>query len=1101
MMHDDDLKPDPLWYKDAIIYELHVRAFQDSNADGMGDFKGLTSRLDYLEDLGVTTIWLLPFYPSPWRDDGYDIADYTSVHPAYGHTRDFREFLHEAHRRGLRVLTELVINHTSDQHPWFQRARKAPPDSSLRDFYVWHDTADKYRDARIIFKDFESSNWSWDPVARQYYWHRFFSHQPDLNFDNPAVHKAIFRVMDFWMKMGVDGMRLDAIPYLYEREGTSCENLEETHRFLKKLRRHVDSKFEARMLLAEANQWPEETVPYFGNGDENHMAFHFPVMPRLFMAIRMEDRFPIIDIMKQTPPIPDNCQWAIFLRNHDELTLEMVTDEERDYMYRSYASDLRARINLGIRRRLAPLLGNDRRTIELMNCLLFSLPGTPVIYYGDEIGMGDNIYLGDRNGVRTPMQWSGDRNAGFSDANPQRLYLPAIIDPEYHFGTVNVEAQQSNPNSLLWWMKRIIALRKRYKAFGRGTLEFLYPDNRKVLVFLREYEDETILVVVNLSRLVQYVDIDLARFHGHIPTELFGRIEFPAINDRPLFLTLGPHAFYWFELHPAERRQRLVVSPGEPHPAVRARTLRDLSGGAARNSFEQLLPGYIKAQRWFRSKARAIRDIDLFDIVELNVADRDAVLCIVRVEYAEGEPENYILPLIRTTAERAAKLRVAPIFELRGAREDPVVIDAAFDPAFGDFLLNAIADRQRLRGHEGEVRTTPLPLLREADRSQLQARVLAAEQSNTSIAFGDSFVLKLYRKLEEGTGLDLEMGRYLTQHGFPHAPSVAGAIEFSVDGQTATVGVLHTYARNEGDAWEYTIDSLGPFYERAAAQPDGPPLVDTSTRGLLQLSHAEAPSLARDLIGAFLEDARLLGQRTAELHNILAHANENRDFAPEDFTIFYQRSLYQSMRNLTGRVFQSLNAQRERLPDHLQADADRVLALSEKVLGRFRRLIDQRIHAVRIRCHGDYHLGQVLFTGKDFCITDFEGEPLHPLSERRLKRNPLRDVAGMIRSFHYAAFSPLTKGESGVVVRSADREVLARWATAWYGWVSGRFLSGYFETAHTDIVPATMEEIEILFDAYLLEKAIYELGYELNNRPDWLVIPVKGILDLLSGER
>ena len=1093
---DDDLKPDPLWYKDAVIYQIHVRAYHDSNADGMGDFKGLTSKLDYLEDLGVTALWLLPFYPSPWRDDGYDIADYTSVHPAYGHTRDFREFMNEAHRRGLRVITELVINHTSDQHPWFQRARKAPPGTSLRDFYVWNDTSDKYLDARIIFKDFESSNWAWDPVARQYYWHRFFSHQPDLNFENPAVHKALFRVLDFWMKMGVDGMRLDAIPYLYEEEGTNCENLPRTHDFLKLLRKHVDENFEARMLLAEANQWPEETVPYFGDGDENHMAFHFPVMPRLFMAIRMEDRFPIIDIMKQTPPIPENCQWAIFLRNHDELTLEMVTDEERDYMYRSYASDLRARINLGIRRRLAPLLGNDRRTIELMNCLLFSLPGTPVVYYGDEIGMGDNIYLGDRNGVRTPMQWSGDRNAGFSDANPQKLYLPAIIDPEYHFGTVNVEAQQSNPNSLLWWMKRIIALRKRYKAFGRGTLEFLYPDNRKVLAFLREYEDETILVVVNLSRLVQYIDLDLTRFKGSIPTELFGRIEFPIIDDRPMFLTLGPHAFYWFELQHSERRNRIRVD--QPQHAIRGSTLHDLTVGAARSTFERTLAEYMPRQRWFRSKARAIRDVSLFDVIEIDVRDCDAIICVLRVEYAEGEPENYILPLMRTSAERAKELEAEPVFELRGAQSDAIVIDAAFDPGFGKALLTAIANRQKSKGETGELQATPLPVLREIGFDNAEPRVLRAEQSNTSIAFGDRFVLKLYRKLEEGTGLDLEVGRFLTAHGFPHAPRVAGALELSVDGTHATVGVLHTYAQNEGDAWEYTIDSLGPFYERAAAQKDPPPQLDTSTHGLLALSRQEADPRASDLIGAFLEEARLLGQRTAELHNVLGSDDEVRDFAPEDFTIFYQRSLYQSMRNLTGRIFLALEKRAPQLPKHLHDDTKRILQLEEPILQRFRRLIERKINAVRIRCHGDYHLGQVLFTGKDFVITDFEGEPLHPLSERRLKRNPLRDVAGMIRSFHYAAFSPLTKGESGVVVRSADLESLGEWATAWYGWVSASFLSGYFASVDASLIPNSEDELEVLLDAYLLEKAIYELGYEMNNRPDWLRIPVKGILDLVG---
>ncbi|MFS8879362.1 maltose alpha-D-glucosyltransferase, partial [Synechococcus sp. H55.11] len=494
------LADDPLWYKDAVIYELHVRAFCDSNGDGIGDFPGLTSKLDYLQDLGVTAIWLLPFYPSPLRDDGYDIADYTNIHPNYGTLADFKVFIREAHRRGLRVITELVCNHTSDQHPWFQRARRAKPGTSARNFYVWSDTPDRYKDARIIFKDFETSNWTWDPVAQAYYWHRFYSHQPDLNFENPAVQRAVFKAMEFWLDLGVDGMRLDAIPYLYEAEGTNCENLPETHAFLKRLRKHMDEKYQGRMFLAEANQWPEDAVAYFGDGDECHMAFHFPVMPRLFMSVHLENRYPIIDIMRQTPPIPDNCQWAIFLRNHDELTLEMVTDEERDYMYRVYARDPQARINLGIRRRLAPLLGNHRRKIELMNGLLFSLPGTPVIYYGDEIGMGDNIYLGDRNGVRTPMQWSGDRNAGFSRANPQQLYLPVITDPEYHYETVNVETQSANQHSLLWWTKRLIALRKRYAAFGRGTLEFLYPENRKVLCFLRKTEDQILLAVFNLSR-------------------------------------------------------------------------------------------------------------------------------------------------------------------------------------------------------------------------------------------------------------------------------------------------------------------------------------------------------------------------------------------------------------------------------------------------------------------------------------------------------------------------------------------------------------------------------------------------------------------------
>src|SRR5437870_1097573 len=527
---------DPLWYKDAIIYELHVRTFHDSNADGIGDFRGLMEKLDYLQELGISAIWLLPFYPSPLKDDGYDIANYLDVNPNYGTLDDFRVFLDAAHERGLRVITELVINHTSDQNPWFQKSRRAPPGSPEREVYVWSDTPEKYKDARIIFKDFETSNWSWDPIAKSYYWHRFYSHQPDLNFDNPAVHEVVERVCDFWLKLGVDGLRLDAVPYLYEREGTNCENLPETHAFLKELRQYIDKKYPGRMLLAEANQWPEDAAAYFGQGDECNMAFHFPVMPRIFMAVHMEDNYPIIDILDQTPAIPESSQWALFLRNHDELTLEMVTDEDRDYMYKVYANDPQARVNLGIRRRLAPLLWNNRRKIELLKCLLFSLPGTPIMYYGDEIGMGDNIYLGDRNGVRTPMQWSADRNAGFSRANPQRLFLPVIIDPEYHYEAINVEAQQQNLHSMLWWMKRLLQLRKSFHAFGRGSIEFFHPENRKVLVFMRRLGEEMILVVANLSRFVQFAELDFSAYKGMVPIELFGRTPFPSIGELPYFL-------------------------------------------------------------------------------------------------------------------------------------------------------------------------------------------------------------------------------------------------------------------------------------------------------------------------------------------------------------------------------------------------------------------------------------------------------------------------------------------------------------------------------------------------------------------------------------
>jgi maltose alpha-D-glucosyltransferase/alpha-amylase len=538
---------DDLWYKDAIFYELHVKAFYDSNGDGIGDFRGLIEKLDYLQELGVNCIWILPFYPSPLKDDGYDVADYYGVNPDYGTLQDVKQFLKEAHRRNFRVMFDLVMNHTSDQHPWFQEAR-ADRKSPRRNYYVWSDTDQRYKDARIIFTDTERSNWTWDPVAQQYYWHRFFSHQPDLNFDSSRVRRSMFKVLRHWLDLGIDGFRTDAVPYLFEREGTNCENLPETHAYLKEVRREIDRNYQGRILLAEANQWPADVRPYFGDGDEFHMAFNFPVMPRIFMALRREDRRPIIDIIAQLPAIPDACQWCLFLRNHDELTLEMVTDEERDYMYHEYAQDPRMKINVGIRRRLAPLLDNGRRRIELLNSLLFTLPGSPIIYYGDEIGMGDNIYLGDRNGVRTPMQWSGDRNAGFSRADPARLYSSVISDPVYGYQAINVEAQLRNPSSLLNWMKRLIRIRKNYPVFARGTIEFLHPANQKVLVYIRRDEHQCVLVVNNLSRFVQPVELDLRNYNGWLPVEIIGETHFPQIGELPYFLTLGPHGFYWFRL-------------------------------------------------------------------------------------------------------------------------------------------------------------------------------------------------------------------------------------------------------------------------------------------------------------------------------------------------------------------------------------------------------------------------------------------------------------------------------------------------------------------------------------------------------------------------
>jgi maltose alpha-D-glucosyltransferase/alpha-amylase len=1098
-----------LWYRDAIIYEVHVRAFFDSNDDGIGDFAGLTQKLDYLKDLGVTTIWLLPFYPSPLLDDGYDIADYTDVHPAYGTLRDARIFIREAHRRGLRVITELVCNHTSDQHPWFQRARRARPGSAARNFYVWGDSPDRYKDVRIIFKDFESSNWSYDPVANAYYWHRFYRHQPDLNFENPRVHAAIRRAMDFWLDAGVDGLRLDAIPYLYEREGTSSENLPEGYEFLRSLRAHMDRKYTGKMLLAEANQWPEDAVAYFGNGDMCHMAFHFPVMPRLFMAIHMEDRFPIVDIIRQTPPIPDNCQWAVFLRNHDELTLEMVTDEERDYMYRVYAAEQRMRINLGIRRRLAPLLGNHRRRVELMNGLLFSLPGTPVIYYGDEIGMGDNVYLGDRNGVRTPMQWSQDRNAGFSRANPQRLYLPVIIDPEYHYETVNVEAQRQNPHSLFWWTKRLIALRKRYKAFGRGTMEFLHPDNRKVLTFMRRYEDERILVVANLSRFAQGVSLDLSEFKGFVPVEMFGRVEFPVIGDDPYFITLGPHSFYWLVLEPA----RLPLgrpgwlSDGEVPMRSVMRSWEEVFQDEEKSILVSELPAFLEGQRWFAGKGRRLRSVAVNDAIPVRHGGGVMTyLTFINVQYSEGAEQTYFLPLTYASGDEAAQ-RVkstpqAAFLRLRASRtgEEGLLFDALYDEGFLKVAMRAIVTRQRIRADGGEIVGSRTPALRllGIDESPRPV-VFRGEQTNTSVNFNDRYLLKFFRKLEAGVNPDLEIGRYLTQQEFTNAPKVAGAIEWVRTGnEPTTLAILHEFIRTEGDAWQYTIDSLRVFLDRVLAETEGSTTVPPITGAqLLGLTSEAIPPLVTELIGAYVESARRLGLRTAQLHAVLAAGEDEPGFSFEHYTPFYQRGLYQSLRNLTTNSFELLGQHVSRSKQSTGLAVE-VLRRQEEVLSRFRALLNRNLRSTRIRTHGDYHLGQVLFTGSDFMITDFEGEPARTISERRIRRSPLRDVGGMLRSFNYAVHTALReREETGLEEVTSMRA--REWGRFWQTWVSSIFLGAYLEEARTaGFLDADAEEIALLLDVYILEKAVYEIAYELNNRPEWVSVPLEGVLELLQ---
>lgn len=1101
------LDDDPLWYKDAVIYELHIKAFYDSNGDGIGDFKGLTEKLDYLKDLGITAIWLLPFYPSPLRDDGYDIADYLNVHTNYGTLRDFREFLREAHRRGMRVITELVLNHTSDQHAWFQKARRAKPGSAWRDFYVWSDTPEKYKDARIIFKDFETSNWAWDPVAKAYYWHRFYSHQPDLNYDNRQVEKAVLKVIDYWMEMGVDGMRLDAVPYIFEREGTNSENLPETYDFLKRLRTHIDTKFKNRMLLAEANQWPEDAAAYFGNGDKCHMAYHFPVMPRIFMASWMEDRFPIIDIMDQTSPIPDTCQWAMFLRNHDELTLEMVTDEERDYMYRVYARDPTARINLGIRRRLSPLLGNHRRKIELMNFLLFSLPGTPIIYYGDEIGMGDNYYLGDRNGVRTPMHWSADRNAGFSRANPQKLYLPIIIDPEYHYEAVNVENQEKNLSSLLWWMRRVIGMRKRFKAFGRGSIEFLSPENPKVLAFIRHCDDEIVLVVVNLSRFSQVVELDLSRFSGYSPEEVFSRNKFPAIKDSPYVLTLGFHDYFWFLL----RKEKEIVSieKREDIPGLSVSGSWDaVFKGKAREKLEwEILPFYLGRCRWFGGKARRMQGTKIAEIIPVENNSSATKILFLEVEYIGEASDIYLLPVSFASGNDAEKVvkenPLAVISRLKCGTVEGFIYDGVYDEGFRKTLFQLIARRQGIEGGEGEVTAYSGKIFKNNSKPNAvyleKSQVLKTEQSNTSLIYGNEFFFKLYRRLEEGMNPDLEIGRFLTEkESFPNIPLFAGAIEYRRPGSLPVVlGILQSFVPNQGDAWKYTLDSLRGYFERAVSRKGEIGVIQKAPTSILETASQEIPLLFKELIGGvYLEMTRLLGKRTGEFHLALSSDTEDPSFAPEPFSVLYQRSLYQSMQSLTKRALGLLRRNLKNLPDDLKKKAGGILGSEKKIMECFGALFKKKVSAMKIRIHGDYHLGQVLYTGNDFVIIDFEGEPARALSERRLKRSPLRDVAGMIRSFHYAAYNSIFYH---VPLKPEELQILEPLAFIWYKYIVGAFLRSYLDTVkNAPFIPKDKEELEIMLRAYLMEKAVYEIGYEMNNRSEWVKIPIRGVEDLLE---
>ena len=1214
---------DPLWYKDAIIYELHVRAFSDSNNDGIGDFRGLLSKLDYLQDLGITCIWLLPFFPSPLRDDGYDISNYTDVNPAYGTLGDFKQFLDAAHQRNMQVMIELVINHTSDQHPWFKTARLAPPGSPEREMYVWSQTDQLYKNARIIFTDTEKSNWTWDETAKAYYWHRFFSHQPDLNWDNPRVMEEVLKAMRFWLDMGVDGLRMDAIPYLVERDGTSCENLTETHHVIKAIRAAIDADYGNRLILAEANQWPADVRPYFGDGDECHMAFHFPLMPRIYMALRQEDRLPITDIMAQTPPIPDSCQWGLFLRNHDELTLEMVTDDERDYMYFAYSADPRMRINVGIRRRLAPLVDNNRRRIELLNSLLLSFPGTPILYYGDEIGMGDNIYLGDRNGVRTPMQWTSDRNAGFSRCDPARLYFPVIMDPIYGYQVINVEAQQADQSSLLHWTRNMIALRKLFQVFGRGSLTFLNPANRKILAYLRELKQddgasETVLCVANLSRFAQPVSLDLSAFEGMEPVEMLGYVPFPTVTSTPYQLTIAPYSFLWLELQEGgingriQPESQLVMAEPEdaeiPAIDLAAAGWSALLTANGLRQIESALQPWLPTRRWFGAKSRRIQTVRIVQWAELSLrpgkldfASSDAgappvppAIFLIEIDYLEGEPQRYQVPLAISSGIQADQLKaqnpesiVMPLASTSGAA---ILHDATARLEFRHLELSMIEQNGRIpvldaftpnplktgqesmpqvrgeiasidelpakpgKGDRPAIDAPPAPLPLDVQPGEAagpprsdaataagsgstksdsrespiagaggtagtvinahastafrahgfavpsSSRVASAEQSNTSIIYGDKLILKLFRQLQPGENPDVEIGRFLTEvaHFDRIAPFMGEISLRPAGGEKTTLAMLQGLVSNEGDGWAWFLRNLEGFYGKAALKETAPE-VPPPVFGNLPPIPNEITSLA----GSTIEAAALLGRRTAELHLALSCSPVDPAFAPEPASPADLKADAEQIEAQVRSALEALKTKFSSLDDAAVDAAGLLLAKRTELMQRSRAIKNLPASGQRIRIHGDYHLGQTLrtppvppATDGDFVLLDFEGEPARPLAQRRRKHSPLKDIAGMLRSFSYAAFAGLKQFEQARE-SSAGQPHVEKWSKAWENSAAAEFLRTYAEViAQKPGLLPSVQETQTLLEAFVLEKSLYELLYELNNRPAWIHIPIAGILSL-----
>lgn len=1055
------------WYKDAIIYQVHVRSFADSNKDGIGDFAGLTEKLDYIVNLGVTAIWLLPFYPSPRRDDGYDIADYRSVHPDYGTIVDFRRFLKVAHSKGLKVITELVLNHTSDQHAWFQRARHAKPGSKWRNFYVWNDNDKKYAEARIIFKDFETSNWDWDPIAQAYYWHRFYRHQPDLNFEEPAVRQEMLRIVDYWFSLGVDGLRMDAVPYLFETEGTDCENRPETHAFLKDLRKHVDSRFSNRMLLAEANGWPEDVVEYFGKDDECHMAFNFPLMPRLYLSVGMESAWPVIDAITKTPMTSEKCQWAVFLRNHDELTMEMLTEEERDYFVKIYAPDPRSRINLGIRRRLAPLLNGNRRKLELLNALLLSVPGSPVIYYGDEIGMGDNIHLGDRNGVRTPMQWSSDRNAGFSQASPQQLTLPVITEPQYHYESINVEAQEQNPSSFLWWLRRMISLRNRYAAFGRGAILFPYSNNDKVISFIRSYDQETILVVANVSRFVQYVELDLAEWKGLTPREMMGGTIFPTIDSTFYGISLGPHSFYWFSLDKKLLRGRTVCETDDTLATDlithELSSIDELLSPSVWQKMRLRLPIFL-ASLPLRPVGCSVRAATILDGFILPTGRHVAYVVRAETQAVASIRTLIVLTLNHRITDRSgcllARVRMNEImFELT---------DATFDLEWHSWLYDFVLSPRRLRGTAGTLSSSRFPTFTRPVEVVLP-EVLNADHNHLSLVFRPYHVMKLFRQLDEGNHPEKELGRFFHEKAnFKNAPAAEASIEYQLQtGPSCTFAVLHTFIPHRSDGTQYTRDSLMPFFESALMCGSELEKILPPSPSPLRLALAPAHDNIRIAIGPMIETAGRIGKLTHQMHTALSYESEDRAFTPERYTIHYQKQISHGMRHSLDFSLVQLEEIRPCLDPESSKKVETFMRRKTQIENLFKQLAQKPIVEFRIRLHGDYHLGQLLVDEQgELWVIDFEGNPARPLSERRIKRSPLRDVANMLWSF-YDIVHQLAASHVVNILPGTDRKLLIQIADAWCRWVSAAFLRAYFNAAR-ELPPTHPAGIQRIRDAALL---------------------------------